>query len=342
MADYQRAVERVASMKVDPSHFWGSRTAGQAALGYLGILVSGLSGSEHNMAMEGIQKSIDRDIDAQKANIGNAQHAAAGYHNLFEMNLGIFKNADTARLATAAMLKDQLGAQAAAIEARNLGPMAQAQGMTKAGALAQSAQIDRQKAQEGAYALDLSARQRKQQIAYQTALQHVYGSTPSPRNGQPAPGASKLSPDDVSALIQGSKSENVIPTAEGRVFVQNAPTTDQRQAFPVNAAARQDLDELRGIARLGLAGKLSPEQAGRAKAVILGFRSKYGKATGVDFNHSSRTAEIWDDAMGDPSQLLSKEAWLHAPAEIEAYDRDLKRSNDDVIESLVRLFTLHR
>lgn len=59
--------------KVDPGRFWGSRSTGQKVLAGIAVALSGfgngLMGRGGNDALSLIQKQIDDDIDAQKANI---------------------------------------------------------------------------------------------------------------------------------------------------------------------------------------------------------------------------------------------------------------------------------
>ncbi len=58
--------------KVDPQHYWHEKGAGGRVMASLGLILSGLGsglGGGPNMAMQVIQKNIDRDIDAQEKNL---------------------------------------------------------------------------------------------------------------------------------------------------------------------------------------------------------------------------------------------------------------------------------
>ena len=71
-------VEAILGAKVNPNQFWESRSTGQMIMGGLGILLGGISSGltgQANPALGIIDKAIDRDIDAQKANIKNKQTA---------------------------------------------------------------------------------------------------------------------------------------------------------------------------------------------------------------------------------------------------------------------------
>lgn len=67
-------MEDVKAGNIDPNRLWNSRSGAQKVATAIGILASGLgaglSGQE-NMALKVVQAEIDRDIDAQKANLHN-------------------------------------------------------------------------------------------------------------------------------------------------------------------------------------------------------------------------------------------------------------------------------
>lgn len=98
LADYQNG-------HIDPSHVWSSKNVPNKIATVIGILASGLGagmagGNSENMAMKVLNSEIDRDIDAQKANIhskGNILNALssqmgnmrAGTEMLRSIKLGI-------------------------------------------------------------------------------------------------------------------------------------------------------------------------------------------------------------------------------------------------------------
>lgn len=75
-ARVEKAQQDIASGKIDPNHFWETRTTGQRVAGILGLVLggfySGYTGRE-NPAEKLLNQAIDRDIDAQKANLGKKQ-----------------------------------------------------------------------------------------------------------------------------------------------------------------------------------------------------------------------------------------------------------------------------
>lgn len=72
----------VMQSKIDPQRFWNSRTDSQRTTAAIAMILGGLgSGMTHgpNVALEIIQKNIDRDIDAQKMDLGKKQTLLSHY-----------------------------------------------------------------------------------------------------------------------------------------------------------------------------------------------------------------------------------------------------------------------
>lgn len=105
-AEHQQLIQQYQSGKIDPHRVWGDMSTGNKILAsvsmVLGGLGSGLSGGP-NVAMEVINKAIDRDIDAQKENMGKT-------HNLLSMNMQQYHNLDAA--ITASRLQANAATQA--------------------------------------------------------------------------------------------------------------------------------------------------------------------------------------------------------------------------------------
>lgn len=133
------AADKLSNMKVD-SNFFGRLDTGDKIMAgasiLLGALGAGFSGSNNNVGMDVIQKAIDRDIDAQKANISN-------YKAGFEAQKGgyaeFLKATGDERLATISETERQLGLLKSTLM-NNAG--ANANQMTAAAKKAALAQID--------------------------------------------------------------------------------------------------------------------------------------------------------------------------------------------------------
>lgn len=119
--------------KIDPNRMWHNKSTGAKVGSIIGMLLSGvgsgLSG-QRNMAMDVLNKQIDNDIDAQKANLGQKKTALEGFMHEY----GNVKDASAAlRLNYLAAVDAQMGK----IAAQNGGAMAQQQYLMNSGKLKQ-------------------------------------------------------------------------------------------------------------------------------------------------------------------------------------------------------------
>jgi hypothetical protein len=107
---------------IKPDHFWESKSGFEKMRAGLGMIVTGigagLQGTTHNLAVEFIQRGIDRDIDAQKANLGKKQGALAFYSRQMQDDLA-------AEQMTKATMLNALASELAAQGSRNTSAMAQ-------------------------------------------------------------------------------------------------------------------------------------------------------------------------------------------------------------------------
>lgn len=111
----------VADNKIDPTRVWSNASTGNKILAGIGVLLSGagsgLSGGP-NLALQVINKTIDQDIDAQKAELGKKE-------NLLSMNLRKYGNLQAATAATALHLNAVTQGQIMASASRASGAQAQ-------------------------------------------------------------------------------------------------------------------------------------------------------------------------------------------------------------------------
>lgn len=129
----------LATAKIDPKHYLGDMsTAGKVstAIGLiLGGIGGGLSGRGGNVALDVLNKQIDRDIESQKANIDKKT-------NLLSANMRQFGNLKDAEMMTRAMMQDQISNQLKMEAAKAQDPIAKARAMQAAGQLeASNAQV---------------------------------------------------------------------------------------------------------------------------------------------------------------------------------------------------------
>lgn len=142
--------DNISKNKIDPDQYWTGKNGKEghskiaAAIGIvLGGLGAGLQKSTTNMALEAINKNIDRNIDGQKAEMGQQ-------NNLFRMNMEKYHNQQEAYLATKSDLLTMTAAKANQIAAKAGTPEANAKKDWLLGQLGmQSAQMHQQLAVAG-------------------------------------------------------------------------------------------------------------------------------------------------------------------------------------------------
>jgi hypothetical protein len=132
--EYQRIVDDIKASKIDPMRAWSSRGAGEKASATIGLILSGIGSGltgQPNLAMEVIQKQIDRDIDAQKTELGKKENLLSAH---FRQTGDIMQAEQLARADKAAMIQGQLesaaaqsGSAVAMAEAKKFGAMLQLQ-----------------------------------------------------------------------------------------------------------------------------------------------------------------------------------------------------------------------
>jgi len=108
--------DNLLSSKMDPGRFWNDRTTGQKiaiaigiALSSFGSIMSG--GKQPNYALDIIDKAIDRDLDAQKADIDRLGMKINVQQNLIAQTRAVTQDAQAEYSAAKAMAFDQVSAQ---------------------------------------------------------------------------------------------------------------------------------------------------------------------------------------------------------------------------------------
>lgn len=114
----------IASTKIDPDRYWNSKSTGSKVSTILGVLLSGIGAgvahSTHNLAWEGLNNSIDKDIEQQKGDLGKKQ-------TLLADNLRIQGNLTSAESATRLQYMSILQGKIAKIAAQSGNPIIQGQ-----------------------------------------------------------------------------------------------------------------------------------------------------------------------------------------------------------------------
>lgn len=129
--EYQNFIDDVQASHINPNQYMENRSlAGQIATG-LGLILGGIGAGitrGPNQALEMLQKNIDRDIEAQKANLGKRE-------NLLSANLKHFGNLHDAVAMTSAMQNGILINQLKVAAANATDPMVKARAEAAIGQL---------------------------------------------------------------------------------------------------------------------------------------------------------------------------------------------------------------
>lgn len=176
--DRQRGADKLfsdyQSAKLDPDRYWASMSTGGKISSAIGMILGGLgAGLSHgpNLAMAVIDKAIDRDIDAQKLEIGKKQNALAHYMQ----ETGDIRLAQQLAKADA---RDVFAAQLSAAALKFGGPQAQAALEQQIGALRQKNVVDRMNVSEMEFKMGQERQAAREAEALKAATAAAGGITP--------------------------------------------------------------------------------------------------------------------------------------------------------------------
>lgn len=126
-------IDDITNKHIEPQRYLGSMDTGRRFDTAVGLILGGFAGggSGHNSALDFLNKQIDRDIDAQKADIDKKQ-------TLLSANLRQFGNLRDATDMTKVMMNDILVDKLRLAEANAASPIAKAKAQQQIGQLEQS------------------------------------------------------------------------------------------------------------------------------------------------------------------------------------------------------------
>lgn len=299
-------VEDIKNSHIDPNHYLGSQdTIPRIATG-IGLLLSGLGSGltgKPNMAMEFLDKSIQRDIDAQRANLGKKENLVSAYQRQY----GDIKDATQMAMATQGkLLEDQL--LQAASTAKD--PIAKARALQAAGEVHQKyANIPMQVAKN------------------QALIQLTSGAAGSPQRGAQLLNVLRVSDPEAAKEIQ----KHAIPDGKGGVeFAMSVPevTPADRDKFAAHNLLDANAKDLMAALRNKSSWSIKDRAVAEQKALALQSNVREGQLNTV---YKAGEQPLLDKAVSeDPlsfkSRLLNTE-----PAKIQ-----------ELIEANQRALRVHR
>lgn len=121
-SDLDKVTREYSGLEVDPNHYFGSMSTGNKIMAgvalAMGAIGAGMGNTGRNVALDVVEKAIDRDIDAQKANIATKGRAVELKRGAYSDYLQAAGNERAAELAEKnrqlEIFKNRLDAQAQA------------------------------------------------------------------------------------------------------------------------------------------------------------------------------------------------------------------------------------
>jgi hypothetical protein len=121
MQESNNIAEDIKNTKIDPNHFLGNKDTWSKVQMGIGLILGGIGGGitgQANPALQFLNKQIDNDIEAQKANLGKKQ-------SLLASNMQLYKDYQAAAGATKAQMADLFTKQLEQQALKQGGPLAQ-------------------------------------------------------------------------------------------------------------------------------------------------------------------------------------------------------------------------
>lgn len=124
---FRDLTDKYSKAEIDPGRFWASRSTGDKVLAAIGLAMGALGSQDGvNRSVGILNQAIDRDIDAQKANLDAAGKSAGNQQNLLGVMRSNFSDQQQAHNATEATMRQRAIAMLDETALRFSGPEKQA------------------------------------------------------------------------------------------------------------------------------------------------------------------------------------------------------------------------
>lgn len=300
MAQGQALADSVLNGKMDPNHFWETRSTGEKIGSAIALVLGGMGASltrGPNYAMQVIDKAIDRDIEAQKINIDQGRNKLAFYlKQTGELQSAMqLEKADALTVAAAKMqsVASSAGASAA-------GPQA----MEHIGAMqVQAAQL-RQEATMKQMQIESTQMGMQYQRAQMGLLTDVMGQIGKGHGVTIQPGQEMLLPKEMQ--------ETLIRLPNGKVDWTRTPkdAEDVRKTQESTSILRQKLQRYGALQQAhpnGISRVLSPEDYNAAKSLHDSILTDLNGLAGLNrFTHEE--AQIFSQRVPDITEVQRSSA----------------------------------
>lgn len=139
--DLKSSWAEVSSYKIDPYRDWG---VGRSILAAIGVALASYGGNS-GAAMAFINRSIDREVQAQKAELGKLKAKVDFKRNLYAMQAARHDDERAAESAAKMLMKAQLGQQLDLIASKYKAPQIQQRAAEMKETIAREAMLDRER-----------------------------------------------------------------------------------------------------------------------------------------------------------------------------------------------------
>jgi hypothetical protein len=274
-AEHTQLMDAVVNQKVDPNRMWNSMSTGNKVLAAISVALSGLGAGMQgkpgeNVALQVLQKSIDRDIEAQRMELGKKQ-------TLLSENLRRYGNLDAATQATMLQLNGIAQAQAGAMAARS--------GSAQAIANAKMMQAD----------LGIQAAGIKQNLAMYRMMRDAEGG--------------KANPEGVINYLRmtdPAKAKEMEARYVPNVGLASVPVPEKaRDEISTRKALQDNVGKLRSWAQ-SHSGTLDPAQISYGKALANTVQDLYRRANGQGVFKESEAHFVKGIVAEDPTAFFNK------------------------------------
>lgn len=277
-ADRDQIMKEYKEEKIDPHHFWDSKSTLGKIGTIVGLIGGGIgSGLLHQDPTAFLQQQIDKDIDAQKANLGKKQ-------SLLDYNLKQFNNLKDATEMTRIMQMDQVKDQLGLAAAKAGDPVRKSEVLGKVAAYQK--EID----------------DRTYRLAATRALSQING------QGAGSPGGPGINPHTVEQSLNAlrtldpAKAKEVEQRVIPNVGVASVPVNDKtREAFAAGHTFIQQMDQLEAFRkehRGAMVGAAADEGHRLAELARNSFRIAQGEGV---FKEGSK--QFNEKLIPDPTQI---------------------------------------
>lgn len=361
-ADRQKGADQLfsdyASSKLHPNHYWASLGTGGQITSAISLILGGLgAGLTHgpNLALGVIDKAIDRDMDAQKVEMGKKENALKFY-------MAQTGNMQQAMALTKADARDVAAAQMSAASLKYASPAIAAQTAQAIATMRKQSVTDRLAVQQQQNATTMSNLQ-LQGAAYQ---QQVYRAMAQNGPGATQGAQQEMSPEEqmmhLSFAAKGP--EGIQQKAAHTVMVpdtvqiptgRNGETIPQTRMVPRTAltpeaatGARGDLksvgmmqnkvDVLDNLAKKyphgNAIGVMQPADETAAKAAVAAIKEQFDRGFNlVNAQPSKETTELTDQIVKNPLDFFQNSA--RARASIDFLKNEIQGTKKLILQGSV-------